>query len=586
MIFFHREVNENQPRYQRHGCLRSCLITFMVYLLICGLCGWLFEDMFENPTTTLEPNSIYRLRLEGTLQEQAPEDNPFLDMMSEIPGYEQQTILGLTDIIDNIRLAKTNDNIKGIYLDGGQLMMGTASAKAIRDALIDFKTSGKWVIAYAQQYGQANYYLASVADQLYVNPVGSISWHGLSAQKMYYTRLLEKIGVEMQIVKVGSFKSAVEPFFMTHMSDADRQQTEKYVSGLWSELRRGVSESRHISEADLDALADRYMDLQPQEEYIQSHMADGLVYTEDMDSIFRAWTGTKDFHMVSHTDMVNVPRTKAGVKDEVAVIIAEGNITDTQGEGIVGKKMVKLIGKIRKNEHVKAVVLRVNSGGGSADASEQIWHAMTTLQQQGIPVVVSMGDYAASGGYYISCEADYIFAQPNTLTGSIGIFGTIPNFSKIRDKAGIDVDAVSTHEHSGLEANMIYRGMNPSERALMQTMVERGYDLFTSRCAQGRHMTQQEIKRIGEGRVWLGTDAVALGLVDCLGNMDDAIVKAADLAGIESYTIQTYPEKKSFLDEMIQALDDSTEEEKIIARIRTFVSRPRIMAQMPEVTIE
>lgn len=586
MIFRRNENVEQTPR-RRFGCLRGCLISLAIYFGLCALGGILFGSMFEESATRLEDNSVYCLRLNGQLMEQAPMDNPWEELLTSMPGYETQAVLGLDDIISNIRLAKTNDKIKGIYLYDGRLAMGQASAKAIRDALLDFKTSGKWIIAYSQHYGQSNYYIASVADQVLVNPVGTLAWHGLSAQKMYYTRLLEKVGVEMQIVKVGTFKSAVEPYFRTSMSEADKMQTELYVQGLWNVMREGVAQSRHLDELYLDTLADRYMDLQPADEYVRCGLADGLAYTEDVDSILRAWTGTKDYKLVSHRAMNGVERVKSGVKDKVAILYAEGNITDEMGDGIVGKKMVNTIRKMYKDEHVKAVVLRVNSGGGSADASEQIWHAMTTLQQKGLPVVVSMGDYAASGGYYISCEADYIYAEPNTITGSIGIFGTIPNLKKIREKVGIDVDAVNTHEHAGLESNMLYEGMNASERQIMQNMVERGYDLFTSRCAEGRHMSQEAIKAIGEGRVWLATDAMKIGLVDGLGNLDDAVLKAAELAGIDSYTIAAYPEKKDFLTELLESLEQTdSEEERIVAKIKAFASQPRVMAQMEPVQIQ
>lgn len=586
MIVFRKNETTEQTPQRRRGCLRKLLIFMLIYFGCSIIAGLFMGNMFETPVTKLEPNSVYKLKLEGQLKEQAPEDNPFEALLTDIPGYETQQVMGLEDIIANIRLAKNDDRIKGIYLEDGRLMMGQASAKAIRDALLDFKASGKWIIAYSQQYGQGNYYVASVADRIFFNPIGSLSWHGLSAQKMYYKRLLDKIGVEMQIIKVGTFKSAVEPYFRTSMSEADRLQTERYIRGVWTVLRQGVSEARGISEEQLDELADRYMDLQDAEEYIAAGLVDSLVYSEDMDLILREWTGTKDYKMVSHKAMCHVERAKSAVKTKVAVLYAEGEITDEIGEGIVGKDMLKVVKKIAKDDEVKAVVLRVNSPGGSANASEQIWHAMTTLQAKGLPVVVSMGDYAASGGYYISSEADFIYAEPNTLTGSIGIFGTIPNLKKIREKVGLDIDAVNTHEHSGLETNMIYQGMNPSEQKLMQDMVERGYDLFTRRCSEGRHMPQEQIKAIGEGRVWLGTDALEIGLVDALGNIDDAVLKAAELAGLESYKIVSYPDKKDFWTEMLESMENTTEEERLVARLKAFCSEPRLVARMEEIVIE
>jgi protease-4 len=305
-----------------------------------------------------------------------------------------------------------------------------------------------------------------------------------------------------------------------------------------------------------------------------------------MDSLLRVYAGTKDYHLLSTAKMANVKRPESKAKDKVAVLYLEGEITDDSGDGIVGKDVVKTLKKIRKQEDIKALVLRVNSPGGSADASEAIWHAVQNIKADSIPVVVSMGDYAASGGYYISCGADYIFAEPTTLTGSIGIFGTVPNVSKLRNKVGLDIDGVRTNKHSDLETNMIYKGMNTEEHALMQTMVERGYDLFTSRCAEGRHVEQSYIKSIGEGRVWLGDKGVEIGIVDKLGNIDDAIAKAVELAGLESYQLTYFPEKEDPYEELFKMLDNTTDEERLILKVREFCSKPRIMALMPEVKIQ
>lgn len=541
--------------------------------------------MFSTPATKLTAKSVYRLQLKGTLVEQSQESNPLAGLLSASSYYNQSETVGLNDLLSNIRLAKTDDRIEGIYLDGGSLSMAPASAKAIRDALLDFKTSGKWIIAYASSYGQTNYYVASVADKIFLNPTASIDWNGLSAQKTYYKRLLDKLGIEMQILKVGTFKSAVEPYFRTSMSEADRLQTEQYINGIWSEMKTAVAESRHISVEQLDQYADEYMGLQPQEKYLQYGFADSLVYVEEMDNILRTYMGTKDYTLLSTDELASVERTPSKAYAKVAVVYAEGEITDESGDGIVGKDMVKLFKKIAKDEDICAVVLRVNSPGGSADASEQIWHAVQTLKQDGRPVVVSMGDYAASGGYYISCGADYIFAEPTTLTGSIGIFGTVPNLNKVFDKIGLDYDGVSTNRHSNLQVNMVYKGMNTEEYAMMQAMVERGYDLFTRRCAEGRHTTQETIKQIGEGRVWLGKDAVAIGLVDSLGNIDDAILKAVELADLPEYQVIYYPEATDPLEELLSMFDNTTDEEKLLLRMREFASKPRIMALMPEVEI-
>ena len=574
---------EGEPR-KKMGCLGKTLVGIGLYFLFCGILGWLMGDMMSTPKTTLEENTIYRIDLKGSLVEQATEENPFNSIMGELYGQSTTTV-GLNDLLNNIALAKDNDKVLGIYLKGGSLAAGPASAKALRDALLDFKKSGKFIIAYSDSYFQTNYYIVSVADRIFFNPVGSLTWDGLNAQKEYYTRLFEKIGVEMQILKVGTFKSAVEPYFRTSMSEADRKQTEQYIGGIWSEMRAAVGQSRQITPEQLHAYADECMSLQPQEKYLIYNFVDSLVYIQEMDSVLRTYAGTKDYKQLSNSKMTNVERTQVDATDKVAVLYAEGAIVDAGTDGIVEGKILKTIKKIYEDDDVKAVVFRVNSPGGSADASEQIWHAMKMLQDKGLPVVVSMGDYAASGGYYISCNADYIYAEPTTLTGSIGIFGTVPNLSKIREKIGLDVDAVSTNKHSGLTTNAVTKGMNPQEMALMQNMVERGYDLFTRRCAAGRDMTQDEIKKIGEGRVWLGKDALEIGLVDSLGNINDAIDKAVELAQLGEYELVTYPEKVDPIQEMLKMFDTTTPEERLVMKVREFASKPRIMALMPEVTI-
>lgn len=577
---FFRDKDGNRRRL---GCFGKTILSIAIYLLICGVLGWWLD---ADSVYTPEPNSVYLLKMEGTVVEQGREENPLESVLAELPGANTQTAVGLDDLLSNIRLAKSDDNIRGIYLKGGQFQMGHATAKALRDALVDFKSSGKFIIAYSDAYEQTNYYVSSVADRIYLNEVGVVDWKGITTQKMYYKRLLEKIGVKMQIIKVGSFKSAVEPYIRTSMSEADRRQTQMFQGGIWRELKRGVSESRGLSEETLDRYADMYMALRPKGEYLSCGLVDSLCYVQDMDSVLAHAVGTAKFHLVKTSEMNRVVRPKEVAKDKVAIIYADGEIVDSGSDGIVESKMLRTIRKVGKDKDVRAVVLRVNSPGGSADASEQIWHGVQTLREKGMPVVVSMGDLAASGGYYISCGADYIFAEPNTLTGSIGIFGTIPCFADLRDKVGMDIDGVSTNAHSDLEVSMIYRGLNTAEEAMFQSMIEQGYDLFTRRCAEGRHMTQAQIKQIAEGRVWLGEDALRIGLVDELGGIEAAIAKAAELAGVEEYRRVSYPERKDFLQEVLETLDKSTPEEKLMARIRTFVEKPRVMAKMEDMIIK
>ena len=592
MIFVNntQQTQDGQARPRRRiGCLSGCLIFFAVYFICSAILGWIMGDALSSSSVTLQDQTVYRLQMKGTLVEQAQEENPFAGLMGQMPyvgSRANQETVGLDNILSNIRLAKNDDKILGIWLDGAELSMAPASAKAIRDALVDFRKSGKWVLASAKSYGQTNYYVASAADRIVLDPTGEVNWNGLSAQKMYFTRALEKIGVEMQILKVGTFKSAVEPYFRTSMSDADRQQTMEFLGGIWDEYKTAVGASRGLSAAQLDALADRYMGLQPAKDQVEAGLVDSLVYTQDVDSLLRVFTGTKDYHLITTGKLAQVKRPESKAKDKVAVLYLEGEITDEEGDGIVGTEVIKTFKKIRKDDAIKALVLRVNSPGGSANASEQIWRAVQKIKADSIPVVVSMGDYAASGGYYISCGADYIFAEPTTLTGSIGIFGTIPNVAKLRDKIGVDVDGIGTNKHSDLEGNIIYKGMNIEEQALMQTMVERGYDLFTSRCAEGRHVEQDYIKSIGEGRVWLGAKGKEIGIVDELGNIDDAIAKAVELAGLETYRLTYYPEVADPYQELLKLLDNTTDEEKMLLKVKEFCSKPRVMAKMDELIIK
>ena len=588
MFIFSRTTNGEQQSRRRMGCLSGCLVFFLIYFACSAILGWIMGDAFAtSKVVTLENNTIYRLKMDGVLVEQGQEEDPFSSFYGELPGMGGTTsTVGLDQILSNIRLAKNDDRILGIWLDGADMSMGSASAKAIRDALLDFKQSGKWIVASAKQYGQTNYYVASVADRICLDPTGSVSWNGLAAQKMYYTRLFEKIGVEMQIIKVGTFKSAVEPYFRTSMSPEDRMQTMQYVNGIWDEYKAQVSEARNIPVDQLNALADQYMGLQSAQAQLQAGLVDTIVYTQDMDSLLRVYAGTKEYKTLTTTKLAQVKRTESLATDEIAVLYLDGAITDETGDGIVGKEVVKTVKKIRKNDNIKALVLRVNSPGGSADASEQIWHAIENVKADSIPVVVSMGDYAASGGYYISCGADYIYAEPTTITGSIGIFGTIPSIAKLREKIGLDIDGITTNKHSGLESNIPYKTMTPEETQLMQNMVERGYELFTTRCADGRGVSQEYIKSVGEGRVWLGTKAKELQLVDEIGNIDDAIAKAVELAALESYKLTYYPEVKDPIEELLKKLDNTTPEEQLVNKIREFAAQPRVMALTPEVIIQ
>lgn len=510
-----------------------------------------FIAMSESETTVRE-NSIFLLDLTGNVSERY-QQNP----LDQILG-EKQTTYGLDDILSSIKKAKENENIKGIYLNAGAYNCSTASLQAIRNALVDFKESGKFIVAYSGMYTQSAYYIASVADKIIVNPSGNIMWHGLSAQTMFFTDLLKKVGIEMQIFRVGTYKSAVEPFTETAMSQANREQTQAFVSSLWEQFVTDVSASRNLTPERLNELADLNMDFQPAETYIENGLADTLMYKDGVLTYLKKLTDCKEdqeLSVLTLNDMTNVkrntPKDKSG--NIIAVYYAYGEI-DSQAdiaydEGINSEKVIKDLRKLRENKDVKAVVLRVNSPGGSAYASEQIWREVSLLKEEK-PIIVSMGDYAASGGYYISCAATQIVAEPTTLTGSIGIFGMFPDVSKlVNDKLDIHIDGVKTNQLSDI--GIINRPFNPEEQALIQNMVNEGYELFTKRCADGRNIPIEELKKIAEGRVWTGAMAKELNLVDELGGLDKAIAIAADTANVENYTILSYPAKEDIFTSLL-----------------------------------
>jgi len=475
-------------------------------------------------------------------------------------GQPTETTLGLDDVLANISKAKNDENIVGIYLKGGSLSAGMASIKEIRNALVDFKKSGKFVVAYSDDYSQKMYYLVSVANKVLLNPQGMLELKGLSAENIFFKNTLDKLGIEMQIVKVGTFKSAVEPFINTKMSDANREQVTVYMNSIWKNLLMDVSASRKISVANLNGFADEMMMFQPTEKTKQYALVDSLVYADQVDSILKATVKgiAKDEELVfvKHSAMTNLPDNSKYDKSKVAVIYAIGDITDEAGDGIVANKMVETINKVAKDSAIKAVVLRVSSPGGSAYASEQIWRALSMLKAKK-PLIVSMGDYAASGGYYISCMADKIVAQPNTITGSIGIFGVIPNIAGLNEKLGVTYDGVKTNKMS--DAITVNRKFTPEERDLMQNYVNRGYELFVKRCADGRKMTTDEIKMIAEGRVWTGEDALKIGLIDKIGGLQDAINLAVAKAKLKTYNVTEYPEKETFESKLMKSFSKDME---------------------------
>ena len=533
------------------------LASLLGVLILFGIVGAVAGS--SEKVTTLKPNSVYELDLAGTLIDRSKDDQ-LSAAFAEAMGQHSETTIGLDDILANIEKAKADENIVGIYLKGGSLNGGIASIKEIRNALIDFKKSGKFVVAYADNYSQRMYYLVSVANKILLNPQGMLELKGLSAQTMFLKNTLDKLGIEMQIVKVGTFKSAVEPLVNTKMSDANRLQVNVFMNSIWKTLITEVSDSRKIPVDSLNKFADEMLMFQPTEKSIQYKLVDKLVYIESVDSILKKsikkLPKDEDITFVTNGEMKKLADTKKYDKNKVAVIYAIGDITDSEGEGIVASKMVKTIDDVAKDSAVKAVVFRVSSPGGSAYASEQIWHALSLLKAKK-PLIVSMGDYAASGGYYISCMADKVVAQPNTITGSIGIFGVIPNIAGLNEKIGLTYDGVKTNKMS--DAISINRPFTPEERDLMQNFVNRGYELFVKRCAEGRKMTIDQIKFIAEGRVWTGEDALRIGLVDKLGGLNDAIKLAVAKAKLKTYNLKEYPEKEDFTAKLMKSLGKDIE---------------------------
>jgi protease-4 len=531
------------------------VISVIGFVLLFGMLAAIGSASESN--VKVKENSVYQLDLKGTLVDRH-EENPLVELMAPVYGFDMESSIGLDDILANIKKAKENAAIKGIYLNAGRLSGGFASIKEIRDALLDFKASGKFIVAYGDNYTQRVYYLCSVADKILMNPIGILDWKGLGGYVPFIKGTLDKLGIEMQVVRVGTFKSAVEPYVQTQMSEANRLQTQTYINSTWNTVLRAVSETRGISTEELTLYADKNMAFLPVDSILNTRLIDGTIYKDKVDSVINHYLNRSDsteVTYISNNKMNRVSSVKKFAKDKIAVLYAVGEIGETPNSSINGKLMED-IQKISKNKNIKAVVFRVNSPGGDAYLSEQILHAVTELKAQK-PVVVSMGDYAASGGYYISCNADYVVAQPNTITGSIGVFGVFPNIKGLSDKIGMTFDGVKTNKMS--DCISLLRTFSPDERNLVQGYVNRIYELFTQRCADGRNLPVDSIKAVAEGRVWTGEDALKKCLVDELGGLPRAIEKAAELADIEDYTVRDYPEKESFEVKIMKAISGDIE---------------------------
>lgn len=529
--------------------IANILFSIVSIILFFGFIGSIAGDMGKS-TFKLKDNSVFHLKLSGAINERVAEDDPFTALLgSNIP-----TPMGLNDITFAIRKAKDNDAIKGIYIDSRMFTASTASLAEIRDELLRFKESGKFIVAYSDTYTQGGYYIASVADKVVVNPQGMLDLHGLAATPMFYKDALDKLGIEIQIFKVGTYKSAVEPFILTGMSDANREQVSSYLNDLWTTIGSDMAKSRNIDFNQFNAIVNDMPMLKDVDFLLQSNLVDTILYESDMKNYLRSLLDLDEDENIPSagvTDMKSVKSKKIKTsKNHIGLLYAVGEITSgTESSNIQDKYLVDEIEKLRKNKDIKAVVLRVNSPGGSAYASEQIWKAIEDLKAEK-PVVVSMSDVAASGGYYIACNADKIVAQPTTITGSIGIFGMFPNMKKTTEKIGLDVDVVKTHEYG--DFGNFARAMTDGEKQILQSYVERGYDLFLSRCAEGRNIPKDTLAQYAEGRVWTGKQAKEIGLVDELGDLKKAIEIAADLADIqEDYIVYEYPKMRSFIEELL-----------------------------------
>lgn len=522
-----------------------------IFMLIMGTVMMLSVIALGNQKPTLDDKTVLRVNLNGTLTEQAQE-NPFAELM----GNSAMTEQGLDDLLKAIKTAKTNDKISGIYLEGGVLSADFASLEELRKALLDFKKSKKFVVAYADNYMQGTYYLASVADKVLINPEGMLDWHGIASQPIFFKELLEKVGVKMQVFRVGTYKSYVEPYTRTEMSDANREQVHSFISDIWNNVCKDVAASRHIKAEALNSFADRYMALTKAPEYVKLGLVDSLTYIDGTRDCLRRLAGTEKVKFISPSALAKLSEADDS-DDKVAVYYAFGGIVGAEQSGglnqeaqIVGPKVVEDLDRLMNDENVKAVVLRINSGGGSAYASEQMWHAIQQLRKKK-PVVVSMGGMAASGGYYMACGADYIFAEPTTLTGSIGIFGMVPDATGLlTDKLGLHFDVVKTNEASDFGA--MGRPFSAAETAAMQNYVERGYSLFLKRVAAGRKMKPEAVDRIAQGRVWTGSQALKIKLVDRLGTLDDAVAEAARRAGLKEYAVTEEPGMSPWLDRLMK----------------------------------
>lgn len=541
----------------------ATVVGIFVFTILVGAIGMMsLVGMVASGSSAKDvaDNTVFVINLEGQLQERSV-DNPFSQYLDGAAST-----IGLDDLLDGIKKAKENDKIKGIYIEAGAFAPDSyASLQAVRKALVDFKKSGKWIVAYGDIYTQATYYVASVADKVYLNPSGQIDWHGLASQTMFLKDALAKFGVQMQVVKVGAYKSATEMFTGDKMSDANREQVTAFLGGIWQNVCQDVAKSRKVSVGQLNQYADNFITFAEPKSYVSMKLVDGLLYHDQLkDEVKKLMKLDKDddISTIGLAGIMNVPGGKEE-GDEIAVYYAYGDIVDgasgafSQSESVIdGTKVSKDLENLADDDDVKAVVIRINSGGGSAYASEQMWRAIQLVKAKK-PVVVSMGGMAASGGYYMSCSANWIVAEPTTLTGSIGIFGMFPDMSGlITQKLGVKFDEVKTNKNSAF--GTMARPFSEEEMAYLSSYISRGYSLFRQRVADGRHMSVDAVEKVAQGHVWVGQDALKIKLVDQLGGLDDAVAKAAKLAKLDEYYTASYPGKADWLDQFMSAVSSGS----------------------------
>jgi protease-4 len=541
----------------------SLLALFIFIFIIIGIIGAVAALSGTDKEVEVKENSILVMKFDGPITDRSSK-NPFQNLGAI---FSKEEAIGLDDILNNIEKAKEDENIKGIYIEITSVPAGIAMVEEIRTKLLEFKNTGKFILAYSEYYSQNAYYLASVADKIYLNPQGAIDFKGLSAELMFFKNALAKLEVEPQIIRHGKFKSAIEPFILDKMSDENREQTMTYIRAIWNHTVEGISKSRNISKEELNKIADEML-LQKAEDAVKYKFADQLAYKDEILEILKEKTEAKAVDKINSVSIADYTfakenKKKEFTKDKIAVIYAVGEIDSGEGddEKIGSERISKAIREARLDDKVKAIVLRVNSPGGSALASEVMWREVV-LAKQAKPVIVSMGNVAASGGYYISCAADTIVAEPNTITGSIGVFGVLFNAQGfMNNKIGVTIDTVKTNMHADIGS--IYRPLTASERDIIQKSVEHVYDVFITRVAEGRKLTKEQVDEIGQGRVWSGVDAKRIGLVDVLGGLETAIEIAAQKAGLENYKLVSLPKQKNPIDELFSNGTSGVEEAMI-----------------------